>query len=237
MDNLISLKDVSFYPKGKKILDKISFNVRKSDFITIVGPNGAGKTSLLKIILGIEEGYKGGLEIKNDLKIGYVPQKLFINHTMPISVKVFLQLYDRKNNLDKILEELQLRKIYDLLDKQLHYLSGGELQKVLLIRSLLNEPEILVLDEPAQNLDIGAQVELYKLLDRLYSKRKIAILMVSHDLHLVMSSTRKVICLYHHICCEGEAHMVAKNPEFTKIFGDEMADIMSVYNHIHNHKH
>lgn len=127
--------------------------------------------------------------------------------------------------------------IEGLLDAQLHGLSGGELQRVLLARALLNTPELLVLDEPAQNLDIVGQIAFYKLLENIYKKRPLAILMVSHDLHMVMAATKKVICLFHHICCSGEPQVVTRDPAFTALFGTDMAKMLAVYHHEHNHSH
>ena len=123
------------------------------------------------------------------------------------------------------------------MNKPLHVLSGGELQRVLLARSLLGEPELLVLDEPAQNLDISGQLEFYKLLEKIYLERPLSILMVSHDLHMVMATTKQVVCLFHHICCSGEPQAVTKDPEFISLFGKDMANMMAVYQHSHNHSH
>jgi zinc transport system ATP-binding protein len=139
---------------------------------------------------------------------------------------------------DAELEQLaNVTKIQHLLDTPLSSLSGGELQRVLLTRALTNKPDLLILDEPAQNLDVNGQLQFYTLIEEIYESRNIAILMVSHDLHLVMSSTRKVVCLYHHICCSGAPESVARDPEFISIFGNDMAKLMAVYPHTHAHDH
>jgi len=165
-----------------------------------------------------------------------MPQRLLPNPSMPLQVKRFLTVAQKvtSEQLNSISEETN---IIALLNKPLYSLSGGELQRVLLARALLGNPELLVLDEPAQNLDIAGQLSFYKLLDKVYNERKIAILMVSHDLHMVMASTKQVICLYKHICCSGTPQIVAKDPEFKKLFGEDMASFMAAYQHSHDHSH
>ena len=155
---------------------------------------------------------------------------------MPINVQRFVTVHKKfdEYSLKKVILETQIDKI---INKQMSVLSGGEMQRVLLARSLLNNPDLLILDEPAQNLDISGQINFYKLLQSIYKKRNLSILMVSHDLHLVMVSTKKVLCLYNHICCSGEPHQIAKDPEFISMFGKDMANMMSVYQHSHNHNH
>ncbi|MDA9817945.1 ATP-binding cassette domain-containing protein [Flavobacteriaceae bacterium] len=236
--NLVTLENINFrIPHTKNhILEDISFKIDESDFITIIGPNGAGKTTLLKIILNIIKPTSGILKKDNSLKIGYVPQKFHIPQTIPINVSYFLKLNQKINHeiFHKTIHELKIEK---LLDKQLISLSGGEMQKILLARSLLNQPNLIILDEAAQNLDISGQLEFYELINKIHQENKISILMISHDLHMVMSSTKKVICLFKHICCQGEPHVVAQNPEFISIFGQNMSKLVSIYNHHHDHNH
>jgi len=236
MSQLIKANNVSFIKEKNVILKNISLEILDNDFITIIGPNGAGKSMLLKCLMGFYKTTKGDVFIKKDLKIGYVPQKFAPSISMPINVKSFLFL--RKKSNQTILNELTREiNITHILNKQLSKLSGGELQRVLLVRALIDEPEILVLDEPVLNLDISAQLAFYKLLEHIYKTRKISILMVSHDLHMVMSISKKVICLFHHICCSGTPAKVAKDPNFSALFGDDMAKMMAVYQHSHNHSH
>lgn len=218
------------------ILDDVSLHVASHDFITILGPNGAGKSVLLKVLMGLEKPNEGSISTKPNLRVGYVPQRLLPNPSMPLQVKRFLTVAQKvtSEQLNSISEETN---IIALLNKPLYSLSGGELQRVLLARALLGNPELLVLDEPAQNLDIAGQLSFYKLLDKVYNERKIAILMVSHDLHMVMASTKQVICLYKHICCSGTPQIVAKDPEFKKLFGEDMASFMAAYQHSHDHSH
>ena len=221
---------------NKNILENVFVNVKKNDFITIIGPNGAGKSVLLECLMGSFVPDSGEIIKKNNLSVGYIPQNFNPESSMPISVKRFLTL-KKKFTSQELINIASETNISEILEKNLSDLSGGELQKVLLARSLLDEPELLILDEPAQNLDIKNQLNFYNLLNSIYKNRELSILMVSHDLHMVMSSTKQVICLYHHICCSGEPQTVAKDPEFISLFGNDMAKMMSVYQHTHNHSH
>jgi|TARA_B100001939_G_scaffold293929_1_gene266744 zinc transport system ATP-binding protein len=227
---LISAKKVCVFKHQKSILENIDIQINKNDFITIIGPNGAGKTMLLKCLMGFYKPTSGIIEKKEKLKIGYMPQSINVINTMPMTVKNFITVRKKYDDisLNKVIYEINIKH---LIDKQLSVLSGGEMQRVLLARSLLNNPDLLILDEPAQNLDISGQLNFYKLIQEIYSKRDISILMVSHDLHLVMVSTKKVLCLSNHICCSGQPQQVAKDPEFISMFGEDMANMMAVYQH------
>jgi len=233
---LISAKNVSVLKNQKSILENIDIQINKKDFITIIGPNGAGKTMLLKCLMGFYKPTSGMIERKEKLKIGYMPQSINFINTMPMTVKGFITVKKKYDDvsLHKVITEVNLGEI---VNKQLSVLSGGEMQRVLLARSLLNNPDLLILDEPAQNLDISGQLNFYKLIQEIYSKRDISILMISHDLHLVMVSTKKVLCLYKHICCSGAPQQIAKDPEFLSMFGKDMANMMSIYQHSHDHDH
>ena len=233
---LISASNVSVFKHQKSILKNIDIQINKNDFITIIGPNGAGKTMLLKCLMGFYKPNFGEIQKKDKLKIGYMPQSINVINTMPITVKNFITVRKKYDDIsfEQVISEVDIRQ---LVDKQLSVLSGGEMQRVLLARSLLNNPDLLVLDEPAQNLDISGQLSFYKLIQEIYSKRDISILMVSHDLHLVMVSTKKVLCLYKHICCSGAPQQIAKDPEFLSMFGKDMANMMSIYQHSHDHNH
>ena len=236
MSFLIQAKDLCVKRHNKNILENVFVNVKKNDFITIIGPNGAGKSVLLECLMGSFVPDSGKIIKKNNLSVGYIPQNFNPESSMPISVKRFLTL-KKKFTPQELTNIASETNISEILEKNLSNLSGGELQKVLLARSLLDEPELLILDEPAQNLDIKNQLNFYNLLNSIYKNRELSILMVSHDLHMVMSSTKQVICLYHHICCSGEPQTVAKDPEFISLFGNDMAKMMSVYQHTHNHSH
>jgi zinc transport system ATP-binding protein len=233
---LISASSVTVTRDNKNILDNVSFDVGVKDFITILGPNGAGKSMLLKCLMGFFKPESGKIDKKAQLRIGYVPQQFTSEQTMPITVERFLHL--RKSvPMGDIIAVATETNIETLLKKPLHILSGGERQRILLARSLIGDPELLVLDEPAQNLDISGQLAFYKLLEKIYTTRALSILMVSHDLHMVMATTKQVICLFHHICCSGEPQVVTRDPEFVSLFGHDMAEMMAVYQHGHNHTH
>ena len=236
METLIQANKLYVNRHSKDILKDVSLEVKNNDFITIVGPNGAGKSILLECLMGTFIPNSGSIKRKKNISMGYIPQNFNLEKSMPISVKRFLNLNKKflQVNLDRAIEETG---ILSILDSNLATLSGGELQKVLLARSLLSNPELLILDEPAQNLDIKSQLNFYNLLNEIFENRNLSILMVSHDLHMVMASTRKVICLFNHICCSGEPQKVAKDPEFINLFGNDMAKMMSVYQHTHDHTH
>lgn len=200
--------------------------------MTIVGPNGAGKTTLLNCLLGLETPEYGKVTRSSGLRIGYVPQHFTPAPSLPMNVGNFLKLYGA---LD---EELVVTlEIAALLPKQLSNLSGGELRRVLLARALMQQPSLLVLDEPTAGVDVGGQAALYQLLKRLSSERNFAVLMVSHDLYVVMAATERVICLNHHICCEGTPQHVGGDASFRALFGNTLADQLALYHHHHTHSH
>ena len=236
MTDLITASNITVNRGETKILDNVSLTIGESEFITILGPNGGGKSMLLKCLMGFYIPDNGNIKRKRHLRIGYVPQQFTSEQTMPISVGQFLRL--RKKVSAEELETITAEtNIGALVNKPLNILSGGELQRILVARALIGAPDLLILDEPAQNLDISGQLAFYKLLSEIYEKRSFSILMVSHDLHMVMATTKKVICLFHHVCCSGEPQVVTKDPEFITLFGNDMAEMMAVYQHGHNHSH
>lgn len=233
---LIAAKDICVVRAGKHVLDHVSFTIHPGEFITVIGPNGAGKTMLLHALMGFYHPDSGSITRRDNLRIGYVPQRLIPDAVLPITAERFLKL-GQKTAPEAISDALALVDASPLAKQPLHILSGGELQRVLLARALLHSPELLVLDEPAQNLDIGGQLAFYKLLETIYRERHISILMVSHDLHMVLASTSKVVCLFHHVCCSGEPEMVTQHPEFAALFGADMSRMMAAYTHAHTHTH
>ena len=235
-DALITADNISLHHNGKNILDDVSLKLHPGEFITLIGPNGAGKSSLIKVLLGIIKQDSGQVNHSNNVRLGYTPQSFTANPFIPISVVDFLTLNQKadKDFTDQISE---LTGIKDLLNSPLKNLSGGELQKVLLARALLNKPNVLILDEPAQNLDVDGQMQLYKLIQEIHQKQKCAVLMVSHDLHRVMKESTQVLCLYHHICCEGPPGSILKDEQFSNLFADQIHELMATYEHHHNHRH
>ncbi len=237
MGTLIEAKNIHVFRHKKHILDDVSVHIGERDFITIIGPNGAGKSMLLKCLIGFYEPNRGSIQRQPGLRIGYVPQRLTPHPSMPITVHRFLSLRKRttETHLQRIVQETHIEKF---LESPLSTLSGGELQRVLLARSLLVDPQLLILDEISQNLDITRQVSFYRLLEQIYEEHELSILMVSHDLHMVLASTQRVICLFHHVCCSGEPQAVTKDPQFISLFGDDMAEMMAIYQHSHDkHQH
>lgn len=233
---LISLERLTVREDGKAILDGLDLAVEEGEKITVIGPNGAGKTTLLRVILGLRKPDAGVMRLSREVRFGYVPQKLPLNPLIPLTVSGFLTLNmnPEKEALQRTAEETGISL---LLTRSIHALSGGELQRVLLTRALLREPEVLVLDEPAQNLDFSGQIQLYRLLDAIHERRKCTLILVSHDLHLVMKSSSRVICLFHHICCSGRPEAIVGDRAFSQLFGENIAGVLATYHHSHTHTH
>lgn len=236
MTQLMSLDNVSIEINNQKILYDISLTVNLNQIITILGPNGAGKSTLVKIILGLIQPTTGTIKRASDLTIGYVPQSINLNPTLPITVKRFMQLNKQLSQID-IHKTLSLVKTEYLINRSMHQLSGGELQRVLLAQALAKRPKLLILDEPTQGVDVNGQVLLYDLIINAKNEFNCGVLMVSHDLHLVMAKTDEVICLNHHICCSGTPASVSNDPEFISLFGQHGASQIALYKHHHNHDH
>lgn len=232
---LVSLNNVNLQIGNQTILQTISFDIQTKEIITVIGPNGAGKSSLIKLISGLTQPTAGKIIRKPSLRLGYVPQKLHLDKSLPLKVSRFLSLANvsktARNNA------LATLSIEHLSTKQMHSLSGGELQRVLLARAVARKPDLLLLDEPLQGVDVNGQVELYRLIAQLRDQLHCAILMVSHDLHLVMAQTDSVLCLNQHICCHGRPESVSQHPEYLKLFGRKAAAEIAVYTHHHDHHH
>lgn len=233
---LVDLQQIGLQVDTKVILESINLKIHAGEIVTIIGPNGAGKSSLLRIVLSLIKPSSGKVAIAKGLRIGYMPQSLSVESLMPLSVRRFLLLSPRADARKSamVAEELGLSAY---MDTPIQAVSGGELQRVLLARAILNEPELLVLDEPAQGIDINGQVKLYNLISEVRTKLGCGILMVSHDLHLVIAGTDQVVCLNKHICCSGHPATVTQHPEFIQLFGAKVADGLAVYTHNHDHQH
>tara|TARA_R110002074_G_scaffold55808_1_gene138273 strand:+ start:328 stop:1092 length:765 start_codon:yes stop_codon:yes gene_type:complete len=228
---LIQLSGISKYFNDNKVLSNIDLSIEPGQIITLIGPNGAGKTTLVKIVLGLVDTDEGKILRHTDLRIGYMPQKLHIDPTLPITLKRFLRLAEPNTQL--CISALKEVGIDQHIDSPLHALSGGEMQRALLARAILRKPNFLVLDEPVQGVDVVGQEALYRLISQLRDRLPCGVLMVSHDLHLVMSATDKVVCLNQHICCHGHPDQVSNNPAFIELFGTKTA----TYTHRHDHQH
>ncbi len=232
---LLKAENIGLQINQRQILQNISINIKPAEILTLIGPNGSGKTSLVRVLLGLIKADQGRLQRKPGLVIGYVPQKLHIDAVLPMSVKRFLRM-GLKAGADKIAHMASTLGVASLLDQAVQSVSGGEFQRILLTRALLRKPDLLVLDEPAQGVDINGQQQLYQLISTIREEYGCGVLMVSHDLHLVMEATDQVLCLNTHICCSGHPEAVSQHPEYLKLFGSSLEG-MAVYTHKHNHSH
>lgn len=234
---ILELQDVKVSEGEKVILDNLNFAIEEKERVTIIGPNGAGKTTLLRVMLGLRRPDEGKIIRRSGLSFGYVPQQLPLNPLIPMTVEGFLNLSGRadKKTVSKLMEETG---IATLAQQSIHRLSGGEMQRMLLARALARRPDVLVLDEPAQQLDFNGQIQLYRLIDAVYEQYGCAVILVSHDLHLVMRSANRVICLYHHICCSGKPENILGDAAFTRLFGENITEVLAYYHHHHGgHTH
>ena len=232
---LVKLNNVGIQQNGKWLVKGVSLEVEKGKIVTLIGPNGSGKSTTAKIALGIYKNIEGNVE-KLTKNIGYVPQKISIDWTLPLRVKDFMVLTD--NIKDELIDEaLSLTGVIHLKEKNLGNLSGGEFQRVLLARAISKKPELLVLDEPVQGVDFTGEIALYELIKKISEKLNCGILLISHDLHTVMSATDHVVCLNGHVCCSGSPKDVARNNEYKALFGEQASQTLSVYEHKHDHEH
>lgn len=236
MSTLVELQNISVEFGSKRVLDNVSLSIQKSRITTLIGPNGAGKSTLVKVLIGLQRSFEGNIIKPKKLKIGYVPQKLKLNESLPLNVKRFLQLAG-KYSLQEQQEALKLVGAEHLMSYDMHSLSGGENQRVLLARALLQRPDLLVLDEPAQGVDVQGQIDLYDLIDTIRHRFGCAVFMVSHDLHLVMAKTDDVVCLHHHICCSGAPADITQHPSYIALFGESRQEALAFYHHQHDHHH
>ncbi len=232
---LVKLENAGVYKSSKWLVKGISFEINNGQIVTLIGPNGSGKTTTAKMILNILNADEG-LVTSNTNKMAYVPQKINIDWTMPLRVIDFMKLTSSLNNID-IIESLTLTGVEKLLFNEVHNLSGGEFQRVLIARAIAKKPELLVLDEPVQGVDFNGEIALYNLIKKISDKLNCGILLISHDMHFVMSATDHVICLNGHICCSGTPSSVVKNPAYIKLFGEHNAETLSYYQHHHDHSH
>ena len=233
---LIQSQNISLRIGKKELLSGISLNISKEEIVTVIGPNGAGKTTLLRLLLGLIPASSGSIYRKPKLGIGYLPQRAVFNPVLPLSVSRIMNLTGNysKSQIETSLEETG---VLALRDKPVFQLSGGEYQRVMLARAILRNPELLVLDEPVQGVDYMGESELYNLIGDLRKSHGCGVLMVSHNLHVVMASTDRVLCLNQHICCEGQPEDVTQHPEYLRLFGLDSGSALAIYSHQHDHKH
>ena len=233
---LISGRAISLMRGGRPVLDGVDIDIHKGEIVTLIGPNGAGKTTLVRVLLGLEAPDRGTIRRRDGLVVGYAPQRFDLDPAVPMTVERFLSLA-RAATPAKARSTLESVGAGILLGRQIAALSGGELQRVILARALVGDPDLLVLDEPVRGVDFMGEAELYTLIGRIRTERGLGVLLISHDLHVVMAQSDRVLCLNRHICCSGRPHAVAQHPEYVRLFGTQAAAALAVYHHHHDHTH
>jgi zinc transport system ATP-binding protein len=233
---LLSARNLGVVKSGRTLLSGIDLTLNPAEIVTLIGPNGAGKTTLVRALLGLEASVTGTIERRRGLVVGYVPQRFHVDQTMPLDVTRFLTLGQTISpaEVEATLQDVGAARVRH---SQVANLSGGELQRVILARALLRKPDLLVLDEPARGVDHLGEADLYALISRLRDERGFGVLLVSHDLHIVMASADRVICINGHVCCSGRPDAVAGHPEYARLFGTDAARAFAVYTHHHDHDH
>ena len=232
---LIKMENVSLSFGAKRVLEEVSLTLSEGEITTVIGPNGAGKTSLVKLVLGLLQPSEGQITRQQKLRIGYMPQRFHCDPNLPIKVRDFLALSGAKPQACR--ETLDELGIAHLADAPVQSLSGGETQHLLLARAILRQPNLLVLDEPAQGVDVGGQARLYRLIGEIRDRLGCGVLSISHDLHLVMSTADAVVCLNQHICCHGHPEQGSSDPAYLQLFGNIDTEGLGLYTHHHDHEH
>ncbi|UWQ35283.1 ATP-binding cassette domain-containing protein (plasmid) [Leisingera sp. M527] len=234
--SLISLQQLTVSYGGKTVLSGVNLAIEPGEIVTVVGPNGSGKSTLLRSVIGALKPSRGAVNRAPGLRIGYVPQKLHIDPTLPLTVRRFLSLPARVSDA-RASEALEQAGAGDLAARQMSGLSGGQFQRVLLARALLTDPQLLILDEATQGLDQPGSAAFYQRIEKVRQDLGCAVLMVSHELHVVMAASDRVVCLNGHVCCEGAPEHVASAPEYRALFGTGTQGALALYRHEHNHSH
>lgn len=235
-ETLVALTNAGLYRSGKWLVRDVSLTVEPGEIVTLIGPNGSGKSTTAKMALGIFEPDKGTAIQRDKLRVGYVPQKLSVDWTLPLTASRFMHLTGQvsRKQADAAMAATETRH---LAQAEVRTLSGGEFQRVLLARAIACNPELLVLDEPVQGVDFNGEIALYELIKRIRDELNCGVLLISHDLHVVMAATDRVICLNGHVCCSGTPTTVASSAEYKALFGARAASGLAIYEHSHDHEH
>ncbi len=233
---MVSLSSAGVYRNGRWLVRGVDFSVRPGEIVTLIGPNGSGKSTSAKMAIGVLKADEGRVERKPGLRVGYVPQRLSVDWTMPLTVRRLMTLTSPLSNTE-VEEALEAVGIAHLAGAEVQHLSGGEFQRALLARAMARKPDILVLDEPVQGVDFSGEIALYDLITSIRNSTGCGILLISHDLHVVMAETDTVICLNGHVCCRGTPAAVSQSPEYMRLFGAKAAQTLAVYSHDHDHTH
>ncbi|TPP11028.1 metal ABC transporter ATP-binding protein [Rhizobium glycinendophyticum] len=233
---LVSLVGAGVYRNGRWLVRGVDFSVRPGEIVTLIGPNGSGKSTSAKLATGILRADEGHVTRRPGLRVGYVPQRLAVDWTMPLTVRRLMTLTAplASDEIDQALDAVGIRH---LAGAEVQHLSGGEFQRALLARAMARKPDILVLDEPVQGVDFSGEIALYDLITSIRNATGCGILLISHDLHIVMAETDTVICLNGHVCCRGTPAAVSSSPEYMRLFGDKASRTLAVYSHDHDHTH
>jgi zinc transport system ATP-binding protein len=235
-DALIRMENAGYAARGRRLVHGVNLAVHRGEIVTLIGPNGSGKSTTAKLAVGILKPTEGRVFRSAGLRVGYVPQKLMIDWTLPLTVARFMRLTGALAQ-DELERFLAATGVADLADAQIADISGGEFQRVLLARALSINPQLLVLDEAVQGVDYSGEIELYRVIANLRDRINCGILLISHDLHIVMAATDHVICLNGHVCCEGAPKAVSESPEYRRMFGERADPALAVYRHDHDHVH
>jgi len=233
---LLSARGLGVRSSSRWLIENVDLKVHPREIVTLIGPNGSGKSTTVRALLGLMKYDAGEITRARDLRVGYVPQRLTIDWTMPLKVRRFMTITGRHKAaaIDAALDEVGMLA---LAGNDVQSLSGGEFQRLLLARAMISQPQLLVLDEPVQGVDAQGEIALYELIADLRNRHNCGILLISHDLHIVMAETDTVVCLNGHVCCSGSPRSVAESPEYRDLFGARAAEALAVYHHHHDHKH
>jgi zinc transport system ATP-binding protein len=233
---LVSLSNVGVRRSGRWLVRGIDFSVRRGEIVTLIGPNGSGKSTSAKAAIGVLKPDEGSVSRAAGLRVGYVPQKLAVDWTLPLTVQRLMTLTGPLS-ASEVEAGLDAVGIRHLAKAEVQHLSGGEFQRALLARAVARKPDLLVLDEPVQGVDFGGEIALYDLIKDIRNSTGCGILLISHDLHVVMAATDTVICLNGHVCCRGTPQAVSRSPEYVRLFGSRAAESLALYSHDHDHSH